>query len=151
MDALIELSTRDGTTPFSTFSLNYQILEDSRRPVPASKLWSLLPSMHHILLGPLKPSNSMLGTAKWCPRVARGYLKLGLAIRDSTLGREQIEVLATTLTQLLNKPVLGVRKVDWCDIKWKVAPVQKYEQVALAMWTIKQWRKFVQRRREESM
>ncbi|KAH7401361.1 hypothetical protein BKA66DRAFT_386649, partial [Pyrenochaeta sp. MPI-SDFR-AT-0127] len=154
IDALGALLQEYGDRPFSTDSLNQRILIDKRRSDTPSHVWSRVQSTQstesHIFLAPLKSETEKKealrqSAYKLSPN---GYLTLRFGLRDTVLGKEQIEFMIRTLAKAFqNKPLVGLRKIDWLGIK-PAPPRPHFEHVALAMIVIRQWRNVIKKRKE---
>ncbi|KAI4649772.1 uncharacterized protein J4E79_009617 [Alternaria viburni] len=112
IDGLKELHERTNNSAFSTQDLHQCI--EMRPPGTSPELWSLLPDKRHIPLTPMV----QLGLDARVPqqhrkRPGRGYLKLGLEIRDASLEQEQVDYLAKVLSRALDKQFIGLRGIDW--------------------------------------
>lgn len=149
IDALKELLEEFHDRPFTTFHLNQRILLDKRRHDTPSQLWFRLQHHErHIRLAPLKPEKDRERKASGLRHPPRGYLTLRFALRDESLNREQIEFLTRNLSKAFNnKALVGLRRIDWLGLK--PARTTHFGRAALAMFAIAQWKKFLNRRREE--
>ncbi|CAO2656431.1 Nn.00g052340.m01.CDS01 [Neocucurbitaria sp. VM-36] len=153
IDALDELLRDHKDSPFSTFRLNQRINIDKRRTDTPSHLWSRVQSVQHneqhILLAPLKPQKAdalQQSTYRLSPK---GFLTLRFGLRDASLSQEQIEFMTKTLSKAFhNKAMVGLRRIDWMEIK-PAPPITHFERLALVMFVITQWKKFLGRRKEE--
>jgi hypothetical protein len=148
IDALKELLAENKGRSFTTFHLNQRINLNPIRHDTQSQLWFRLKHHdRHIRLAPLKPPQDRLRKPS-IVKPPRGYLTLRFALRDDTLNREQIEFLTRHLaTAFSNKAMLGLRKIEWLGLK--PARITDFGRTALAMFAITQWRKVVNKRREE--
>lgn len=144
IDKLTQLADEYNDKPFSTFHLNSLICMDPRRHDTPSQLWFRLPNEQNILLAPLQRKTDEPPKKKRVQLEPRGYLTLRLAINNESLTRPQIEYLAEKLSKAFgNKKLIGLRKIDWIDIK--PAKISPFERVALAAYYFTQWKKAVQR------
>ncbi|KAI4609127.1 hypothetical protein J4E83_008768 [Alternaria metachromatica] len=114
IDGLKELWERNRTSGFSTQDLHQCIEMNPIRSGISSKMWSLLPNKRHILLTPIAHSeNDTCEFQQHRSRPERGYLKLGLELKDSSLDQEQIESLAKILWSSLDNQSIGLQGIDW--------------------------------------
>jgi hypothetical protein len=154
IDALKELlkelveDNKEGS--FTTFHLNQRINQNPARHDTQSQLWFRLKHHdRHIRLAPLKRPREAVNRIS-LPKPPRGYLTLRFALRDDTLNREQIDYLANILSKAFkNKKSLVLRKIDWLGLK--PARTTEFGRTALAMFAVTQWRKFVNKKREDRM
>jgi hypothetical protein len=146
IDALIELVNEVGDRSFSTFFLNQRILLDMRWYDTPSQLWSLSGNNeHHIRLSRLKP-NAHRTNALFRQNQVGGYLNLRLSMRDATLSREQVELMARSLVNALSKKaVIGVRKFEW--LRFQPVAGSSFDRVALVMVAVTRWKRAVRRGR----
>lgn len=151
IDALNELLIQFGDRPFTTFHLNQRILLDKRRHDTPSQLWFRLQHHErHIRLAPLKPEQQLERVSPGLGHLPKGYLTLRFALRDESLNQQQIEFLTMNLSKAFNKKALvGLRRIDWLGIK--PARTTHFGRAALAMFAIAQWKKFLNKRREERL
>jgi hypothetical protein len=152
IDALAELSKKYGPNSFTTFRLNQRIASDARLYDTPPILWSLTQNKRHISLAPMKPEperDTGNKLALWQMPPARGYLKLGFALRNESMNEVQIKHLNRKLAYLLNYRILGIRKIDWLGIEPTPAlSCLAFERTALIRLTLRQWKKMVIKRRE---
>lgn len=153
IDALDWLLKEHSDSPFSTFRLNQRINIDKRRSDTPSHLWSRVQSVQnneqHILLAPLKPPKSDTVHQPKYRLSPKGFLTLRFGLRDAELNQEQIEFMTKTLSKAFhNKAMVGLRRIDWVEIK-PAPPITHFERLALVMFVITQWKKFLGKRREE--
>jgi hypothetical protein len=147
-DTLIDLVKTRGSRPFSTTQINQRIRMVSRGKSTPSQLWSLFDNERHITLSPMKGKDFTQQQIPWPLAPARSYLKLGLAFRDSGLNEEQIELLILGLNNaLMDRRVLGLRKIDWLGIE--IRPAVQQEQTGWARTAVARWKRVVQKKREE--
>ncbi|OAL46255.1 hypothetical protein IQ07DRAFT_518450 [Pyrenochaeta sp. DS3sAY3a] len=150
IDTLQKLHNEYGERPFSTFRLVQLINIDSRRADTPAHLWSREHNEQHILLAPLKPDHraGSGGRAVYRPS-PKGFLVLRFGLRDVSLNKEQIEFMTKTLARAFNnKAMVGLRRVEWLDIK-PAPPITHFERVALVMFVMTKWKGLVSSRREE--
>ncbi|KAJ8112306.1 hypothetical protein OPT61_g5299 [Boeremia exigua] len=148
IDKLTVLANEYKDKPFSTFHLNSLICMDERRHDTPSQLWFRLPNEQNILLAPLKPSVAHVPHKPRVQLEPRGYLTLRFALKDEKLSQPQIEYLAQKLSKAFeNKHLIGLRKIDWVNIK--PAAISPFERVALAAYAVTQWKKAVQRSKDK--
>jgi hypothetical protein len=148
IDALGELVDMYGGRPFSTFHMTQRINLDKRRADTPAMLWSRGQGGQHILLAPLKAEKERADANMLRLGPPRGFLTLRFGLRDETLNREQVEYLARQLSKAFNnRALLGIRGIDWLGIR--VSPVSHFSRVALVMYAITQWKKFVRRRHDD--
>ncbi|KAF2444099.1 hypothetical protein P171DRAFT_361137 [Karstenula rhodostoma CBS 690.94] len=150
IDALVELVMESGDRSFSIFQLNQRIVLDKRRYDTPSQLWSFSRNTERqIRLARLKrnekdarPNNSSL--CRW----AQGHLTLRLALRDRWLHREQIELMARSLTKTFSdRPVFGVRSIEW--VGYSTTETFSVGTIALTVLAILHWKKLVLRTRQK--
>ncbi|KAF1977067.1 hypothetical protein BU23DRAFT_319257 [Bimuria novae-zelandiae CBS 107.79] len=154
IDTLKELHTRYGDKGFTTVHLNQGILLDKRRQDAPSQLWFRMQREHygrHIHLSPLKPRQTHDENApRLRPVRPRGFLTLQFALRDESLTQEQIEFLALHLSKALNnKKLLGLSRISWQKMESAPPMSTPLGRVALAMFAIAQWKKVIEKRRQE--
>ena len=114
IDGLKELHEQNGHSAFSTQDLHESIRMNPIRSGISSKIWSLLPNKHHILLTPIARSEHHASESQQHRRrPGRGYLKLGLELEDSSLNQYQIDRLASILSSSLDDQFIGLRGIDW--------------------------------------
>jgi hypothetical protein len=146
IDSLRSLAQEHSNKPFSTSQLNQRIRMDKRRHGTPSQLWHRLPNYGSILLAPMHNQKKLNGLVV-LPQ-SRSRLTLSFDLRDATLNREQIEYLATRISNVVrHRYLLGIRKINWHGIK--PAAQDSSREVAIAKRVFAQWRKSVQRLREE--
>jgi hypothetical protein len=146
IDSLRSLAREHGNKPFSTSQLNQRIRMDKRRHDTPSQLWYRLPNYESILLAPMHNQRKLNGLVV-LPQ-SRSRLTLSFDLRDATLNREQIEYLATCISNVVqHKYLLGIRKINWHGIK--PAAQDTSREVAIAKRVFAKWRKAVPRLREE--
>jgi hypothetical protein len=145
IDNLEVLADEYGGSPFSTFTLNQRMCIDSRMHDSPSHLWSLSSSDQHIFLAPV--NNQTKDDNKRITRRPASRLALSLDLRDQSLNQVQIEYLVKQLAKAFNNKLLGVRGINFHGIK----PISHspFSTAALVLLVIIQWKKIVQRRREE--
>ncbi|KAF2658096.1 hypothetical protein K491DRAFT_676707 [Lophiostoma macrostomum CBS 122681] len=148
IDAMKELVKEHNGGSFTTFHLNQRILINPNRRDTPSQLWHRLKHHErHIRLAPLKPRKDREHKPSFT-HPARGYLTLRFAVRDESLNREQIEYLTKNLSQAFNnKALIGLKRIDWIGLK--PARSTHFGRAALAIIVITQWRRFVNRKKEE--
>ncbi|KAF2197242.1 hypothetical protein GQ43DRAFT_344045, partial [Delitschia confertaspora ATCC 74209] len=148
IDALKELLEKYKDGSFTTFHLNQQILLNPARRSTPSQLWyRLRHHERHIRLAPLQPAQNRLRKPS-LPRPPRGYLTLRFALRDDTLNQQQIEFLTQKLSDAFkNKALVGLHRIDWLGIK--PARSTHFGRAALALYACAQWKKFLNKRRQE--
>jgi len=114
IDGLNELREENGHSAFSTQDLHHCMEMNPIRYGISSKMWSLLPNKRHILLTPIgQPEHDASEFQQHRRRPGRGYLKLGLELRDSSLNQDQIDHLASILSSSLDDQSIGLRGIDW--------------------------------------
>lgn len=150
IDTLKHLHDEYGERPFSTFRLVQLINIDSRRADTPAHLWSREHNEQHILLAPLKPDHRVGSGRRAVYRPSpKGFLVLRFGLRDVSLNQEQIEFMTKTLAKAFNnKAMVGLRRVEWLDIK-PAPPITHFERVALVMFVMTKWKGLVSSRREE--
>lgn len=147
IDALKDIVDTRGNKAFSTFHLLQRINMDQRRQDSPSVLWTRTGPDQHIRLAPLEDCKVAASLRALSSSLPRGQLTLRFNIRDESLNEEQIEYLATTLsTALHDKAIIGLRGIDWLGIS--AVPVHHLNRVALAMFVLVQWRKYVKKMRD---
>ncbi|KAH6868841.1 hypothetical protein BKA58DRAFT_317477 [Alternaria rosae] len=149
IDGLKELHEHNGDSAFSTQDLHQCV--EMRRPGTSSKMWSLLPNKRHILLTPTVQSGA--GTRvpqQHRRRPGRGYLKLGLEIRDASLEQEQVDYLVRVLLSSLDKPLIGLRGIDWLGFERREKELISFsENLSLKLRVFETWKRLVARRKED--
>jgi hypothetical protein len=148
IDSLVELHQIYKDRSFTTFHLNQRIMSKPNRRDTPSILWDRRQQHErHIRLAPLPKEEEQVGETPLRP-LPRGYLTLRFAIRNDSLNREQIDYLTKTLSSALhNKPSIGLQKIDWLGLK--PARTVQIGRAALAIRVIKQWKRYVKRRRQQ--
>lgn len=151
IDGLQKLHERNGNSAFSTQDLHQCIEMDPRRSGLSSEMWSLLQNKRHILLTPMTQSGhdtSVLQQQRRRP--GRGYLTLGLEIRDASLEQEQIDRLARILSSSLDNQMIGLRGIEWLGFERREkALLSSSEQLSLKVRAVAQWRRIVARKKSE--
>jgi len=148
IDGLKELHERNGDCAFSTQDLHQCI--EIRQPGTSSKIWSLLPDKRHILLRPMVPSGPDTRVAQQHRRrPGRGYLKLGLEIRDASLEQEQVDYLAKVLSRALDKQLIGLRGIDWLGFERREKVISFSDNSSLILRVFRIWQRFVARRKAD--
>lgn len=135
--------------PISTFRIIQSInLNKKRRDTPAH-VWAR--NHHndaHIFLAPQRPSD--LSHPSSFRAATGGYLTLRFGLRDARLNKEQIEYMTKTLSNaLFNKALIGLRKVEWLDMRAAPEMRSHFDRVALVVYAVTQWRKIVRERKVE--
>jgi hypothetical protein len=65
-------------------------------------------------------------------------------MRDATLSREQVELMARSLVNALSKKaVIGVRKFEW--LRFQPVAGSSFDRVALVMVAVTRWKRAVRR------
>jgi len=150
IDGLKELHERTNNSAFSTQDLHQCI--EMRPPGTSPELWSLLPDKRHIPLTPMV----QLGLDARVPqqhrkRPGRGYLKLGLEIRDASLEQEQVDYLAKVLSRALDKQFIGLRGIDWLGFERREKEFISFsENLALKLRVIGKWKRLIAKRKAGS-
>lgn len=150
IDKLKEFADEYREKPFSTVHLSSRINMDKRRHDTPSQLWPRLPNEQNILLAPMNPKEKEVPQRSHVQLEPRGYLTLRFALKEESLNQQQIEYLSKNLSKAFaNKELIGLRKIDWLGIRpRKISP---FERVALAAFAFTQWKKAVQRKKEETL
>jgi hypothetical protein len=149
IDGLKELLAKH-KEPISTFFLVQSInLSKYRTKVPAH-VWARNDSPEqHIYLAPLKPNQPNTTQATNYRAPPGSYLSLRFGLRDPCLNKEQIIYMTKTLsTALFNKKLLGLSKVEFLDFT-PAPPIPHLDRIALVMYAVTQWKKVINKRREE--
>lgn len=151
IDAIKILLKEDANRPISTFSLTNQINKDSRRSDTTSHLWGRNHvsriNQEHIFLMPLKPEK--VDALHQPRRRPKSYLTLQFALRDASLDKVQIDYMAKQLSKALNKELIGLRKIDWVDMK-PAPPMSHFERVTSVMRVIGQWKRVIAKNKERA-
>jgi hypothetical protein len=136
--------------PISTFRLVQSVNLSKNRTENPAHVWARdLHSDQHIFLAPLKPHKPDLAQPSSFRSAPGGYLTLRFGLRDATLNKEQIEYMTKTLSNaLFNKALIGLRKVEWLDMK-AAPPIAHFDRVALVMFAATQWKKVVHKRKQD--
>lgn len=120
----------------------------SRRKSTPSQLWSLFDNERHNTLSPMKGKDFAQEQIPWPLAPARSYLKVGLAFRGDGLNEEQMKLLILGLNNaLMDRRVLGLRKIDWLGIE--IRPTVQQEQTGWARTAIARWKRVVRKNLEE--
>jgi hypothetical protein len=137
IDGLTELLSTH-KEPISTFRLVQNINMSKRRSDTPAHVWAR--NSHndqHVFLTPLTLDPTQRSNLRPAPE---GYLTLRLGLKDPELSQEQIDYMTKTLSNVLNKPLIGIKKIEWLGIT--PAPTH-IVRVARALNVAKQWRKTV--------
>lgn len=103
---------------------------------------------NHVFLAPLKPQPNDITKPSSLRHSLGGHLTLRFGIRPSVLNQEQIEYMTKTLSAaLFNKPLIGLTKIEWVDLK-PAPPIRRLDRVVLVMSAIKQWKKAIGSRKQ---
>lgn len=114
IDGLKELWERDENSGYSTQDLHQCIEINPIRSGISSKMWSLLSNKRHIFLTPIaQPKNDGAVLEQQRRRPGQGYLKLGFALKDPSLNKDQIDRLASILWSSLDVQSIGLSGIDW--------------------------------------
>jgi hypothetical protein len=149
IDGMMRLLKDDSCPSFSTQKLHQSIEKVSARSGTTSLIWSLLPNKDHIFLAPLEFSATRRSKARLR---GRGYLKLGLEIRDASLEEPQIEYLAGALSALLDKELIGLRRIDWLGFEPRKEALMSFtEHLSLRKSAAHQWKRIVAKKKQEAM
>jgi hypothetical protein len=136
--------------PISTFRIVQSINLSKHRSDTPAHVWARdLHTDQHIFLAPLKLPKPDIAKSSSFRSTPGGYLTLRFGLRDATLNKEQIEYMTKTLaTALFNKALIGLRKVEWLDMK-AAPPIPHFDRVALVMFAATQWKKVIHKRKED--
>jgi hypothetical protein len=136
--------------PISTFRLVQSINLNKHRSDTPAHVWAR--DQHtdqHIFLAPLKHHKPDVVQPSSFRAAPGGYLTLRFGLRDASLNKEQIEYMTKTLSNaLFNKALVGLRKVEWLDMK-PAPPIPHFDRVALVMYAATQWKKVIRERKQD--
>ncbi|KAH7394249.1 hypothetical protein DE146DRAFT_126534 [Phaeosphaeria sp. MPI-PUGE-AT-0046c] len=149
IDSLHEL-LNEHKEPISTFRLVQSINLNKHRSDTPAHVWARnAQTEQHIFLAPLKPPKVDIAQPSKFRSAPGGYLTLRFGVRDATLNKQQIEYMTKTLSNaLFNKALIGLRKVEWLDMK-AAPPIPHFDRVALVMYAATQWKKVISKRKLE--
>ena len=149
IDGMMDFLKHDSCPSFSTQKLHQSMEMVSGRSGITSLVWSLLPNKDHISLAPLKPTATPLDKAR---SRGRGYLKIGLEIRDASLEHPQVDYLARALSALLDREMIGLRRIDWLGFEPRKEALMSFtEHLSLRKRAAHQWKRFVAKKKQEAI
>lgn len=136
--------------PISTFRIVQSINLNKHRSDTPAHVWARnAHTEQHIFLAPLKPAKVDIAQPSKFRSSPGGYLTLRFGLRDASLNKQQIEYMTKTLSNaLFNKALIGLRKVEWLDMK-AAPPIPHFDRVALVMYAATQWKKVISKRKLE--
>lgn len=136
--------------PISTFRIVQSINLNKHRSDTPAHVWARnAHTEQHIFLAPLKPAKMDIAQPSKFRSSPGGYLTLRFGLRDASLNKQQIEYMTKTLSNaLFNKALIGLRKVEWLDMK-AAPPIPHFDRVALVMYAATQWKKVISKRKLE--
>lgn len=130
----------------STWSLNERICEDPKRIDMESSILRTLPwAKRYIFLVPMGKVPDRFLQPK---QKGKGYLKLGLELREEALSQTQIEEIVRTLTTLEKKNgSLGLFGIDWLGFQSKGSAVTFFVRAVQVIVFARRWLLRVRRRK----
>ncbi|KAF2263479.1 hypothetical protein CC78DRAFT_270147 [Lojkania enalia] len=149
IDALKDFLREDPNRSFTTSLLSQRINQNEIRRDQPCQLWFRMKHHdRHIRLAPLDPERERERKHSRLRQLPKGYLSLRLALDEDSLNQQQIEYLTKKLAKAITgKTFVGIKRIDWLGLK--PARVTHFGRAAIAMISFSQWKKIVNRRREE--
>jgi hypothetical protein len=145
--ALTTQANEDNSEPLSTLRLNQQICMNPQRNT-SSTIWFSSASTTHIgLLGMVKASGmtwqGQFGMMNhWqTQRKGKGYVKLGLELRDDGLTERQIEKLVQILAELRGEEGVGLCSADWLGFEVKRTSIAMFSRAVHIIMLIQRWKR----------
>ncbi|CAN9181650.1 unnamed protein product [Alternaria alternata] len=142
--SLTDALRKHRTGSFSTRDLHKWILKDTQRSETPLMLWSLLPNKQNICLAPVQPPQIQMVRHQ---ELTSGYLKLGLALREDSLTRNQIKHLVRVLTWTIDQEIIPLCRVDLLDFK-RYTLISRFQRVASVVLAVVRWKAYVREREE---